>query len=395
MLPRKIFIIIMVLIICLSQVTSDLYAPSLPAIAAYFGTSTSLVQWTIAIYMFGMAFSQLIYGALSDAYGRRYPLLSGLAIMLIGSLICIKSTTIYTLILGRFIQGCGAGASASLWRSIFRDLFEGADMSKYGAYLSLLVTFIIPAAPVLGGYLQQWVDWRANFYFIFCYTLFVFIFAYFFLTETSKHHHKDHFRMKFIIQSYSELLSNRVFLANTLCAFLCYGAFFAWYTVGPILLIQHIGISPSAFGWVNFTSCAIAMLIGSRINAKYVGKLGTEFMLHLGWVVLVLGGLFMLVNTFLVGLNLYGIIIPLIIYQFGGALITSNVFAQALAPFAKRAGYAGAGYGFIQTMGAALMSALVAHLPDDTQLPLAILYTLAPLLACAIYYGLLRKRGQA
>src|SRR3989338_6223909 len=161
---------VIVLAVCLTQLASDIYAPSLPGIASYFHTNVDLAQWSMAIYMLGVALSQLVYGPLSEGVGRKKPLLTGLIIMIVGTLICLFSPSIKVLILGRLIQGCGAGACAALWRSIFRDLFTGEELSKYGSYLVVFIMFIIPAAPLLGGYLEEFYSWRACFAFMTLYS---------------------------------------------------------------------------------------------------------------------------------------------------------------------------------------------------------------------------------
>src|SRR6185312_12823563 len=104
---------VLILAVCLTQFAADIYAPSLPAIAVSLHTPIHLAQWSMAIYMLGVALSQIIYGPLSDGIGRKKPMVIGLGIMLIGSFICLFAPTIELLITGRFIQGCGAGACAA------------------------------------------------------------------------------------------------------------------------------------------------------------------------------------------------------------------------------------------------------------------------------------------
>ena len=103
--------------------------------------------------------------AFSEGIGRKIPLIGGLIIIFVGSLVCLYASTIETLLVGRFIQGIGAGAGASLWRSIFRDSFRGDQLAKYGSYLSIFMIFIVPASPTLGGYLEEWFGWHSCFYF--------------------------------------------------------------------------------------------------------------------------------------------------------------------------------------------------------------------------------------
>ena len=169
---NKLLFFVIILAACLTQFAADIYAPSLPAIATNLNTSLDLTQWSMAIYMWGVALTLLIYGPLSDGVGRKGPIVVGLSIMIIGSIICMLAPNIEFLIIGRFIQGCGAGACAGLWRSVFRDVFTGEQLAKYGSYFTIFVMFIVPAAPALGGYLQQLFGWRASFVFMSFYAVF-------------------------------------------------------------------------------------------------------------------------------------------------------------------------------------------------------------------------------
>src|SRR5687767_13480962 len=134
MSSRAVTFFVLILAVCLTQFASDVYAPAIPAIARSLGTSINDVQYSMSTYMFGAATSQLFYGPISEGIGRKIPMVVGLVIMVIGSLICL-TPDIDIIIFGRFIQGCGAGACASLWRSIFRDQFAGEDLAKYSSYL--------------------------------------------------------------------------------------------------------------------------------------------------------------------------------------------------------------------------------------------------------------------
>ena len=119
----------LLLAVCLTQFAVDIYASAIIAIATDFNVDVTMVQWSMSIYMFGVATSQLVYGPVSEGVGRKKPLLFGLGIMLIGCLICLSAQYIDVLIAGRFVQGAGAGACAALWRSIFRDSFKGEELS--------------------------------------------------------------------------------------------------------------------------------------------------------------------------------------------------------------------------------------------------------------------------
>lgn len=382
----KITLFIIILFVgCSAQIASDIYAPSLPAIALDFHTAIAHVQFSMAIYMFGVAISQLFYGPLSEGLGRRIPLLAGLSILLLGNLISLFAPTITILIIGRLIQGCGAGACSALWRSIFRDTFAGDELAKYGAYFSIFVTIIVPATPALGGYLQEYFHWRANFVFLFTYSFSTFLMVLFWFKETSLHHHPERLKTRFIISSFKSILSSPIFMGYTLCTFLCYGAFFSWFTTGPVLLIHNIGISPIEFGWITLLGGGIATALGGWVNGKFVTKFGTHVMLRIGFLIMFIAGILMLTGKFILGMHTPIIVIPMILFYFGVTFIWPSAFAGAFTPFGKIAGYAGALYGFMQISGAAIIATIVSYLPHQNQVPLALVFIGSAILAWLVF----------
>ena len=164
-----------------------------------------------------------------------------------------------------------------------------------------------------------------------------------------------------------------------------YGAFFAWFVTGPVLLIHVLKMSPVTFGWITFFGGGLAMFCAGLVNARLVGKFGIKFMLQLGWSLMIASGIIMLTGNFLFGMNVIAIVAPIVIFYFASTLLWANIFAAAFSPFGHIAGYAGSVYGFMQISGAGLLAALMAHLPDHNQLPLAIVMIAAPALALIIY----------
>lgn len=391
---KKLLFIILLLVGCSGAIASDIYSPSLPAIASGLQTSLAHVQFTMAIYMFGLAISQLFYGPWSEGVGRKIPIITGLFIMLAGNFICLFASSISVLIAGRLIQGLGAGACAALWRSSFRDTFEGSELAKYGAYFSILVIFIVPAAPALGGYLQEHFNWRASFAFLVLYcavTIFMVITRF---VETSVNHHRDKLKVKFALDSYKQILSSPVFLGYTACTFLCYGAFFSWFSVGPVLLIHIVGITPIEFGYITLFGGGIATALGGIVNGNLVTRFGTHTMLRIGFASMLIAGLLMLSLKFIFGINTFVIVMPMIIFYFGVTFIWPSAFAGAFGPFGEMAGYAGALYGFMQISGAAVIGSLVSYLPHNNQTSLALIFIVSAILASIVFEKIVRKKEE-
>jgi Bcr/CflA subfamily drug resistance transporter len=382
---KSLILLLIVLFACLGQIATDIYTPSLPAISVDLKTSINLVQISMAIYMLGMSLSLLVYGPLVEIYGRKPPLLSGLSIMLFGSIICFIAPNIYVLILGRFIQGIGGGACSGIWRAIFRDTFKGSELAKYSSYLTILVTFVIPAAPSVGGYLQHYIGWRAVFAFVILYTTITLITIYFKLKETGTHHHIDKKRWSFISSTYKELFTSRIYMGTAISTFITYGAFFTWFVTSPILFIHLLGMSPVDFGWLTFSMTAIAYAIGGWINARWVTHFGVAKMMRFGWATILFSGVLLYLGYLFFGLNVWDVAIPSFIFFFATIFIWPNAFANAMHPFPQIAGYAGALYSVSQMGGAGVMGMIASKLPDENQLPLALVFIIAAIVAWIVF----------
>lgn len=383
---------VIVLAACLTQFASDIYTPSLPGIAASLQADIDWVQWSLSIYMIGVALSQLVYGPISEGVGRKKPILFGLSILFLGSLICAFSQNIILLIVGRLIQGCGAGAVAALWRSIFRDIFQGEELAKYTSYLVIFIMFIVPAAPALGGYFEHYFGWQASFFFMLGYTTVALGAIGWGLKETNIHLHRERLKLSYIFPTYLSLLKSPLFMGITACTFLTYGAFFSWFVAGPVLLIQNAGLTPVEFGWMTLIGGGSAYVLSGWLNGRLVGRFGMNVMMRLGWAICICSGLFMLLTFLIHGVEAWSIITSIIVFYFGSTFIWPNAFSIAFTPFGKIAGYAGALYGSMQIGGAAAIGSFVSFLPDENQLPLALVFTLAPALSWALFERLkLRK----
>lgn len=376
-------LVIVLLVSSLGQVNADLYVPSLPSMAKNLSVDINWIQFTIAIYMAGFSISQLVYGPWSDAVGRRSPLLIGLFINFIGSLICWLSPNIYFLFLGRFIQGLGVGAGYSLARPMLRDLFEKETLAVYNSYLAVSTVVILTTAPILGGYIQQYAGWRYNFLFL---SIYGFLILYFFLKtpETSKFHHKDNLKISVLLMNIKILLKSPIFLRFSLCPMLTYAGILAWVTDAPIVLQEKVGLNPAQFGWIYIFS-GIGFALGGFLNMKFVTRFSIDRMMNIGFLSQCSAGLLMLFFYQLGYINTSVIVFPILLFMLGSSLVFPNSSAGALTPFPKIAGTAGALFGFMQILGGAGSSSLIALYHGENQLPIAIALITTTLLSILIF----------
>ncbi len=373
-------LLVILLIGTLTQISTDVYTPSLPAIAGNLNTSLGQAQLTMTWLMIGIGITTFIYGPLSEVIGRRWTILIGNVIALVGVLFCVTAHSIEQLQMGRLIQGMGLGAAATLWRSVFRDTYSGPDMAKVGSYLTNIVIISVIVAPFLGGYLEQYFGWRSTFIFLCLWTALITAVILFLFTETNQHHGRHRLKLKFIFGAYKELLSSRVFMSFSVYTFLIYGGLFTWMTSGPAVLIHGAGITPVMFGYLMIL-IGTAKGLGGFANGKLVYVFGIEKLMILGWALMILSGFLMLIGHYFFGLTIYDVLVPAMIFIFGTSFIFANATAGAFTHFGHIAGYAGSLYSSIQLLGGAVFSAYISHLNTSSQVPMAWLFIASGALA--------------
>lgn len=378
---KKRFLFIIVILATLTQIATDVYVPSMPAIMRTLETTESLVQLTMASFTLGFAIAALFYGVLSDLMGRRKSILSGMLVGIMGTLLCAFAPSISILILGRFVQGLGMSAASVGSRAILRDLFEGNQLAKLGSYLGMLFAVVTAAAPSLGGYIQYYFFWRANFIFILILSVSVWLTIYFLLPETRRL--VTQIRFSHFIHSYLTLIKHKSFLSYAACSAIAYGGLLAYLSVGPFLFEDLVGLNAVQFGWLAFLLSG-AMCFAAWINTKYVVKFGIPKMITLGSAAMTIAGALLMFLALYGAVNTVAIIVPVMIFVGGCGLTFANAFAGAITPFPEIAGASGALFGSVQVLGGSLGSMLIALFHGNNQLALGIVFSMFGVLIALI-----------
>lgn len=374
---RTRFMLMVVLIACATKIASDIYTPSLMIMTQQLpGASVNTMQLSFPVFLFGVAMAQLVFGPLSEAIGRKRPLLIGLAIMGVGSVLCATAPSIQALLIGRGVQGCGAGALYALWRAILRDVFHGEDLAKRSASLFVIIMGFGSLAPVLGGYLVL-IDWRSNFWFMLAYVLITSALVWKGYEESNVHYRQDKLQWSYIKTTYAGLLADPIFIGLAGCMFLSFSSVFVWLLVAPVLLMQKCHLSSVWFGWSVAAVAMVGFACGALINNRCVSHVGMPTMMLVGWSVMLVAGAAMLLGFYLLGVTLWAILPPVVVFYIGSTMVWPNAFAIAFTPYGHIAGYAGSLYGVIQLGGGALIGALVTQFPDIDQRPMGVLMIVA------------------
>lgn len=366
------FFIAVLMLSSIGLVATDSYIPSLPFIQSELSTTKGLAKLTLSMYLLSFSTSQLYYGQLSDKIGRRKTALLGLTLSLFGSLVCVFSLNIYSLITGRFLQGLGLGAGATLARTIRRDVHSGNDLARFGSYIIIGTSILFAAAPAIGGYIQHYLGWRMNFLFILLYTLFGIYCVWAWLPETNKSLNPLATKLRVIIHNYLVLVKSPIYFGYCLCSSLAFAGLTAYFTSSPFLFETQLGLTPIEYGRLGLF-IAGGLGAGGFFNKFNVKAHGRHTMLATGISVIFLSGILMYVLAYLNLIKVISIMIPMFFYSFGAALTFTNSVAGAFQRFPHIAGFAGAMFGSMQIFGGAFASGLMILIDEKNQIPLSLI----------------------
>ncbi|MBM7062861.1 multidrug effflux MFS transporter [Pseudomonas sp. UL073] len=347
----------------------DFYLPTFPTLAAVFATDIEHVQLSLAVYFAGLAIGQLLYGPLADRFGRRLPLLIGVSLFTLASLVCSLAPSLEWLIAARFVQALGGCAGMVISRAVVRDLCDPVASAKAFSQLMLVMGLAPILAPLFGGWLLQFSGWRSIFY---CLTLFSALCgtAVALWLPESLSREMPRLPLSGALQRYRGLLGDGVFLGYALTGGLVMGGMFAYISGSPYVFIELYDVPAEHYGWL-FGSNAAGFIIAGQINARLLRWRGPAFWLRRAVWIYLAAGLTLLTVSALQPSALWPLLIPLFICIASLGGILPNASACAMAGHGVQAGSASGLLGSLQFCIAAGASALVGVLHDGTAMPMA------------------------
>ncbi len=367
----------------------DMYLPALPNLVTELNSSTSLAQLSLTSCLLGIALGQLFVGPFSDVFGRRGPLLIGLCIYVVSSLLCMFATTIWTFITMRFIQGLAGSAGIVISRAIVRDLYSGSEMTRFFSLL-MLVNGVAPIlAPILGGQVLQVASWRGIFLVLFAVGV-VMLFAVFLgLRETLPLSRRSRGGLRNTILTFRELIKNRTFMGYALAQGFVLAGMFAYISGSPFILQNIFGVSPQMFSLL-FGINSIGIIIAGQITGRLAGRIPEKKLLITGLTLSFAGGVLLLIMI-LIGGGLYSILLPLFVVVSSVGIVGTSSFSLAMQDQAKAAGSASALIGVLSFVFGGLMAPLVGIGGSYTAIPMGITIAVAETAAVLSYFFLVRR----
>ncbi len=368
----------------LGPLSMDMYLPSLPAIGAALHGSIAQVQLTISSYLFGFAAGQIIYGPVSDRFGRRPVILAALVLYGIGSVACAVTQSIETLTAVRFIQALGGAGAIVLARAVVRDIYSGVRAGRELSLMGSITAFAPIAAPAIGGVLQTVFGWRASFILLVIFALFAAAAAARLLPETLKQRTPGPFSLPTMKAMYRSVLVHRGFLANLGILTASFVGLFAWVSGASVVMQGVYGLSPVAFG-ATYAVGALGYMIGTSIAARIVMRIGLDRTMGIGAVIQAAGGVAM-AGAVALGLgSVVWLVGAMTLYLAGMGFVLPQAQASALTPFPDRAGTASSLMGFAQQSCAAIAAATIGAFLGRSAWPVAGTLAAMGLLALAIW----------
>ena len=393
--PSRLILFVLIAAGGASLLSTDLYAPSLPHLPGYFGASAETVQLTMALNMAAFAVAQLVWGPLSDRYGRRVVFLIGMTAFLFTALGAALSQTIGHLLAARILMGASASVEAVIVLAVIGDIYKSEDSAKIYAIYGMIIALVPAVGPVIGGFVFEWFGWQANFYLLTAIIAAVLVLAVLRLPETLPAGERVALRVRSVVWGYARLLSLRGFVMICLTLGLALGAIFAFITEAPFLLIDRHGVATRHYGLFQ-GAIVVAFFFGSLLSNRIVGRIGVVRLYALGVTAAFVSGFLILLA---VGLGDTPVTLTAAMSVFAFAL--GPLFATAPVLAFQETGDEGRGMSAamlatFEMAGAAAGALFVSVAPDGTAWPLAICVAGASVLILAAgVLGLRARRNRS
>jgi len=378
----------------LAQISFGLLAmticlPSMQEWGAIFGAEQAAVQLTFSGFVIAFGGFQLVHGPLSDRFGRKAILMTGLSLACAGSLLAALATDIGSLTAARVLQGAGSAASMVIGRSLVQDLFQGAQRTRVMAYLGMAMGLCPPLATIVGGQLHVHVGWQANFLLISAMAAVLLVTAWRGLPAQPRAVARGTHWLGDMGTAYARLARAPAFLLYVTVLALTTATFFTFLSGAPVVLGRY-GVGPGGIGWyVMFAT--VSYMAGNYLTSRLVHRLGERRMMAWGQA-LTLCGLGLMLALALAGFDTsLAFAMPLILVGIGHGFLMPPCLAGTVGVIPALAGSAAAVAGTMQQVGGGLAGYAVGLLPDGTAVGLAGLMTTFTLCAAAAQWVLHRR----
>ena len=374
----------------LGPFTIDTYLPAFSGIAADLQATPLQIQQTLSAYLFAFAFMSLFHGALSDSFGRRPVVLTGVAVFTLASVGCALSTDITHLIFFRALQGLATGAGIVVSRAVIRDMFPPADAQRVMSQVTLFFGVAPAIAPIIGGFLFVHAGWHAVFWFLAGIGVLLWVSNWFLLPETLHVSQRQVLSVRHLMQGYWQLGSNPRFVLLALASGIPFNGMFLYVLSAPTFLGEHLQLAPTQFFW--FFVCTISGIMGGAwLSGRLAGRIAPERQVRIGLVIMLAVSVVNVVANLLFKAHVSWSMIPIGVYSLGWAMMTPVVTLMVLDLFPERRGMAASMQAFVGSAANGLVAGVLAPLVMHSTIGLAVAALLLMMVGL-IAWGVLQRR---
>jgi len=327
----------------------DTYLPSFPAMADALGTTQLHVQQTLTAYLLPYAGMMLFHGAVSDSFGRRGPILAGVAGFALASVGCALAPSIGALLFFRALQGLLAGVGMVIGRAIIRDCYQGHEAQRLMAQVLMIFAIAPAVAPIIGGWLQTWFGWRANFWFLAGLGIVLFVACLRLLPETHPPHARHPFAPRPLLAAYRHVGMNGRFLLLAGAAAISFSGFFIYVLSAPVFIYRHLGLDVHQFAWL-FLSGVAGMMTGAYLSGRLAGRISPRQSVKLGFAIMFGAAIYNVLYYFWFPPLLPWSIIHQAVYAVGLTITMPALTLLVLDLFPRNRGMASSLQGFVHSL---------------------------------------------
>jgi DHA1 family bicyclomycin/chloramphenicol resistance-like MFS transporter len=364
-----------------------MFVPGLPSAALEFNASIPAMQMTISLYIFGLALGQLIYGPLSDAYGRRPILLIGLGIYTVSGILAAMAPSVDFLIFTRLLQALGGAAGLVLGRAMVRDTTIADEAVAKLAVMNLMIMIGPGLAPVIGGLLSAHVGWRSIFVLLASIGLIAWIFSYRLLTETG--HPGEKLDVAIFINDYKTLLSNRSFMGFALGGSLTTTTMYSFVSAAPFIFVTDLHATLTEVG-VYLSSLILGIALGNTLTGRLIRKVNPNTLLKYGIFIIGVSASALLFIVYVDALTIVRTVGLMMLFTFGVGMSSPIAMTKAISVNPLLTGSASGLYGFIQ-MSIGALSIVFVGLGKDPAIATGLILTAGAVLGSLAFQFAIRK----
>lgn len=377
-------IVILALMSSIAPLSTDMYLPALTKVQESFETTPFLTQLSLASFFIAFALGQLIYGPLSDIFGRKKPLCVGVVLFMLSSLSCVLVDSVSAFIILRFFEALGGCAGVVIARAIVNDLFELKEAASIYALMMVVSSLAPMLSPAFGSLLLQFFSWVSIFIVLFIFGIVLFILLVFSLKESAKNAGKVAFSREEILKSYKSVLTDKLFMLYACAGALSMAGMFAYITGSSFVFTQFFGLSEQKYG-ILFGINALGFVLFANINARLVLKYSPYTILPKAFMVMLVLSVVQVLSAFFTA-NFWFFEIALFFTISMLGFLMPNITTSAMARFASNhSGTASAVLGTTQFALAGFVSFIVGVLDANSPVLLGGIISLCCFLAALSY----------